>query len=399
MCSIRVVPVTCVLIACCKVDQETNVASIGVWDVIPEQRWNVSEDLRIGELSGHGPATFGDIRCLGIDPMERIWIVDALSGEIRVYQSDGLFVRVVGGKGEGPSEFQVIGDMFPGPGNEIWVEDRSLRRYEVFDTAGNRMSGHRVVISNMSNAPRAWTQQGLFVVGDLKVARFYELIEGELVRLERSALWPQRQQDAVPAIRFESTGEVRGSTAARVPFAATGRGFLGSELDYWEARYTGADGYVVRRFRLEDRRELLAIKRRFDPVAIADSIRMAAAESVVNQYTVGGGELVSDFDWRKVPKYYPAFDEFFVSSVGTVWVRRVLSGGVVGFDVFGPDGQYLGQPTTPRSLTDMDVQVITANSIYAIDRDDVGVEYVVKLDISGVEDKHSIAHNFVTGCR
>ena len=181
VCSIRVLLVTCVLSACYDVRQESDVVSVGVWDVFPEQRWTLSEDLRIGELSGHGPAAFGDIRCLGIDPMERIWIVDAQSAEIRVFQSDGLFVRGVGGKGEGPSEFQHIGDVFPGPGDEIWVEDRSLRRYEVFDTAGNRIGGHRVVISNMSSAPRAWTQQGLFVVGDLRVARFYEQLEGGLV--------------------------------------------------------------------------------------------------------------------------------------------------------------------------------------------------------------------------
>lgn len=401
---IKVYSIQCLLVAsalgaCYYGGQEADVASEGVWDVSPEQRWTVSEDLRIGEVTGYGPSAFGDIRCLGIDPMERIWIVDAFSAEIRVFQSDGEFVRAVGGRGDGPSEFQRIGDMFPGPGDQIWVEDLSLRRYEIFDTAGNRIGGHRVVISNMSNAPRAWSEEGVFVVGDLRMARFYEESEGELVPLEQSALWPQRQPDAVPAVQFESTGEIRGSTAARVPFASTGRGFLGSELDYWDARYIGTNGYIVRRFRLEDGQELLAIKHRYDPVPIPDSIRMAAAELVISQYTAGGGKLVSNFDWKTVPEYYPAFDAFFASSVGTVWVRRVrTAGGGVGFDVFAADGQYLGQPTTPRSLTDMDIQVITANSIYAIDTDDLGVEHVVKLGISGGDD-HNLSHGFLTGCR
>ena len=398
VCWIRVSLFACLLSGCDDVGHEADVVSIGVWDVYPEQTWTVSEDLRIGDLSGHGPAAFGDVRCLGVDPMERIWVVDALSSELRIFQPDGVFLRVVGGKGVGPSEFQHIGDAFPGPGNEIWVEDRSLRRYEVFDTSGNRIGGHRVVISNMSNAPRAWTQQGVFVAGDLKMARFYGLVEGQLVPLGRSAEWPERQGDAVPAIRFESTGEISGSTAARVPFASTGRGFLGSELDYWEARYIGTDRYVIRRFRLEDSRPLLTIRHRFDPVAIPDSIRVAATDSVLRQYTAGGGELVSNFGWRMVPRYYPAFDDFFLSSDGTVWVRRRFARGVVGFDVFGPGGQYLGQPTTLGDVTDMDVQIITANSIYAIETDDLGVDYVVKLGISGGAER-TLAHGFLTGCR
>ena len=66
-----------------------------------------------------------------------------------------------------------------------------------------------------------------------------------------------------------------------------------------------------------------------------------------------------------------------------MWVRRTLADGVSGFDVFGPDGRYVGQPEMPVGLwaASMEVESITDHSIYAIDTDHLGVDYVVRLDI------------------
>lgn len=121
---------------CATVAVAQDSAAVGVWDLQPEQRWQVSESLRIGERDGEGPAVFGYARCVAVDPMDRIWVVEVEEDEIRVFGADGNFVRTVGTMEENAREFQDMGDAFPGPGNEIWISEYSVRRYQVYDTAG-----------------------------------------------------------------------------------------------------------------------------------------------------------------------------------------------------------------------------------------------------------------------
>ena len=377
----------------------------GAWDLDPGRRWQLTESLRIGERLGEGPAAFGDVKCIAVDPTHRIWVVDELAQEIQVFGADGAFVRTVGRKGEGPGEFRRIGDLFPGPGEEIWVEDLSFRRYEIFDTAGTRIGGHPVVLANVGNARRSWTRQGLLVVSDpvSRTTRFFERVEGELRDTGREAVPPNRENStppfgSMPALRFDFTGPTPGYTSALVPFSPRTRSFFGSDLDRWRARQIAADQYEVRRTSLETGDDLLAITHRYEPAAIPDSLRKAAADSVVEYYTGGGSKLVTDFDWTMVPRQYRAFESLHVSASGEVWVRRTLAGGLVGFDVFASDGRYLGQSAVPASLVGtMNVQVITESSVYVIDTDDVGAEYVVRYDVAGVGGGRTRT-GVVTGC-
>ncbi len=376
----------------------------GEWDLQPERRWQLTESLRIGELLAEGPAAFGDVRCIAVDPMDRIWVVDELAQEIQVFGADGAYVRTVGRKGEGPGEFRRIGDVFPGPGAEIWVEDRVGRRYEIFDTAGDRIGGHPTVLANVGNARRSWTRQGLLVVSDpvSRTTRFFERVEGELRDTGREAVRPNRESPepfgSMPALRFEFTGPIPGYTSGQVPFSPRSRGFFGSDLDRWGARQIAADEYEVRRTSLETGDDLLAITHRYEPAAIPDSLRRAAADSVVENYTQGGSKLVTDFDWTMVPRHYRAFEGLHVSASGEVWVRRTLAGGIVGFDVFASDGRYLGQPGVPASfVATMNVQVITESGVYVIDTDDVGAQYVVRFDVVGAGGGRTRT-GVITGC-
>lgn len=356
----------------------TNAPS-GVWSPGTGSRWKIVESVRIGLVEGDGPQQFGEIRSVAVDDLDRMWLVDALANDLRVFEGDGTFVRAIGRRGEGPSEFQRIGDAFGGPGGRIWVEDLVRRRWEVFDTAGTRVEGHAVV-STVGNSPRAWTRQGLFAVLDEDVIEFYEHIGGRLRATDRSFPLPQPRMPRMVSIE---SGE--GSVAMEVPppFVALPWMVLGSDLDLWLGDSSGEDGYYdIRRIGLDAGRAILTIRRRYSAIEIADSIRVAALESFRQQYTTGDMPPAG-IGLGMVPREYPPFVDFQVSTDGHLWVRRTLAGGVSGFDVFGPDGRYLGQPEMPVGLraASMEVELITDQSIYAIDTDHLGVDYVVRLDI------------------
>ncbi len=176
-----------------------------------------------------------------------------------------------------------------------------------------------------------------------------------------------------------------GSAAMQVPppFVALPWMVLGSDLDLWLGDSSGEDGYYdIRRIGLGMGRPTLTIRRRYRAANIPDSIRIAALDSFRQQYMTGD-VLPASIGLGIIPREYPPFVEFHVSTDGHLWVRRTLADGVSGFDVFGPDGRYVGQPEMPvgRWVATMEIEFITDHSIYGIDTDHLGVDYVVRLDI------------------
>ena len=322
-------------------------ASAGVWDLNPEQRWQVSEGLRIGERDGEGPAVFGYARCVAVDPMDRIWVADVEADEIRVFGADGKFVRTVRTMSDHAREFQDVRTAFPGPAEEIWVVEHSVRQYQVYDTAGTWIESHEFVLGRGPGLSQAWTRQGLMVVREatspnFNTVIFHERVDGALRATGRTVEWPKMRFPTRPITT--GTGSYTFTVQGGIPFATRPAIFFGSDLDLWLAGQIGLDRYGVARVALGTLEDLLAITHRYEPVAVPDSLRRAAADSLIARHTGGTRRLLTDIDWRDFPRQYPAFEGIHVSGNGEVWVRRTLAGGIVGFDVFAPDGQFLGQP-------------------------------------------------------
>lgn len=215
-------------------------SELGQWDVEPETRWSVVERVRIG--SREGPDLFGRVQAVVVDDLGRMWVADAQANELLVFDADGRFVRTVGGTGEGPGEFMRIGPAFHGPDGTIWVEDLSLVRWEVFDTAGARVEGHRSP-SSLRGGWRQWTRDGLFLVmephpeADEAVLGVYRKAEDGVLAYDGRflALPPER---AGQLITLESGIY---SLQVPIPFAPQPQGAFGPDLDFWTLSRAAGD--------------------------------------------------------------------------------------------------------------------------------------------------------------
>ncbi len=63
-------------------------------------------ELRIGTEDPEGPETFGRIWDVEVDPADRVFVLDDMAQEIRIFDSGGRLVQAVGGIGDGPTEFR-----------------------------------------------------------------------------------------------------------------------------------------------------------------------------------------------------------------------------------------------------------------------------------------------------
>src|SRR5690606_18027452 len=98
----------------------------GLWDAEPELRWRLVEEARIGRADGEGADVFGAIGSVVEDPLGRVWIVDRMAAELRVFDRNGTHVRTIGRKGSGPGEFETPAVVLNGPDGNIWVDDARL---------------------------------------------------------------------------------------------------------------------------------------------------------------------------------------------------------------------------------------------------------------------------------
>jgi len=351
----------------------------GLWDIAPERRWQIVETLRLGDSSGQGPDDFEEVGSVLVDELGRMWVADVMASEIRVFDESGRFVRAVGRPGEGPSEFRRIGPVFAGPDGEVWVEDLSLLRWEVFDSAGIRAGGHRI-LSGLPGGWRKWVRDELFLVMD-------EGSDGVVMRVMHTGnagtLEAAGDSYGLPEppkpnmVSFESPD---GRIEVPAPFASRGAGTLGLGLDFWFSDGVAYDGhYEIKRLDLAAGESQFTIRRRYAPVGISDSVRSDALAALRERYAES--VPASGLGLAIVPREYPPLDGLFVSADSTLWVLRTLGDDRIGFDVFGDDGRYLGQPEMLADLSGLRIQAITHDAIYAIDTDNLGVTYVVRMDI------------------
>jgi hypothetical protein len=78
-----------------------------------------------------------------IDSKGFVYICDFQDLKIKVFDPDGRMVRTIGQKGEGPGEFQNVGEIALLPDDRLLVLDWEAHRVSLFDTEGRFVNSHK----------------------------------------------------------------------------------------------------------------------------------------------------------------------------------------------------------------------------------------------------------------
>jgi hypothetical protein len=131
-----------------------NSPSSGMWD--SSSMWRIEEQVVIGAQEGEGPDVFGGVVSVEADRGGRVYVLDRVASEIRVFEHDGRFVRSFGGAGAGPGEFRMAAGMSWDPEGRLWVADLGNARFSVFDTTGQLLASYPRRLSNVSDLRVRW---------------------------------------------------------------------------------------------------------------------------------------------------------------------------------------------------------------------------------------------------
>ena len=345
----------------------------------PEEAWSVVEELRIGEALSEGPDLFGAVFSFDVDAWGRIFVLDHQAQEVRIFDSGGNFVRTVGGKGEGPGEFTQAGSVDLSLNGEIWVMGMSQGRVSIFDTTGTYLRGERTNTGGRAILPYPG---GFDPMGRYNIVLLPSVMNG-MARFDQS-FNPidtiSLPENPVEAEYFELVNEDGFATmSAAVPF----QGFMA-----WRFSPTGTVWTL-----LTDRYELIEmttggevlrrVTKDHEPIPVTDEEREQAIENL-EWFTSQGGQI----DRSKFPKSKPSTASFFIDDGGNLWVEQQVAASDSDnagrlFDLFDPEGRYLGTLRLPFSLAwSRPEPIVRKGILYGVTSDEVGVQYVVRARIA-----------------
>lgn len=357
--------------------------------------------LSIGMVDGPDEYLIGNPGAIAVGFGGTVYVLDRQVPSLRVYAPDGTFLRDIGREGSGPGEYRRPDGITTLPDGRLLVRDPGNGRISVFDAdadyveqwwlRGGISTSRRyyvdrdgrsctMVVLNVDQDLSEWSQ-GLArydtdgTILDTVPAPTWEFEEADLVAL----------QDGVPSLNL-------------VPF---------TPKDSWTYSPLGytvgglSTDYRIDLFRVGE--PVLRIEREWWPVVVNPE----EAEERRRRITAEFVQEVGPWSWNgpPIPDSKPPFRNVFASWEGDIWVQTSQEGQAtmtaaearaeerrsdlpplrfrepVAFDVFAPDGRFMGHVRAPFSLQERPEPIIRGDTVWAVARDELGVATVVRYQL------------------
>jgi len=109
----------------------------------PDKTVSFVEDLSISGEDNDGNIILFNPRLSLVDDNEDIYISETQDQVIKIFDSDGEYIKTLGAKGNGPGEFQRIWNLAATKDGKLVALDSSARRTSFFDSSGNFLNSFK----------------------------------------------------------------------------------------------------------------------------------------------------------------------------------------------------------------------------------------------------------------
>ena len=365
-------------------------------------------EVSIGELEGPDEYLFGTVGSIAVNDDRTVYVLDTQAQHIRVFDSTGTYIKTLGRRGEGPGELSHAEAIALLPDGRLVVRDPDNMRVQLYGPGPGETDewGYRAS-TDYTDEPMYTDARGrtLLVTRDQSRTDFV----WQLVFLGPDGTpldtMPQPSSDfEPPTLKAEyTTGNSSSSTSTPVPFSPTfawalhpsGHFLTGLSTEY--------------RIELERDDGVLRIERDDDPVPVSDDERRYLRDMITQSMR----NTQPDWSWDgpPIPDDKPPFLQLHPGRDGRIWVlpwpeAHILEGDEQGpagapagpmmnlvwtsYDVFEEDGTYLGTVQVPEGFSAIPIPVFDGNHVWAVSRDELGVERVVRYRIE-VEGRDIVA--------
>lgn len=369
----------------------------GVWGteatLVPE--------VAIGQLDGPEEYLFGRLTSIAVDDDRKVYVFDDQAQHVRVYDSEGIYLETLGGRGEGPGEFTRAESMAVLQDGRLVVRDPGNLRVQVFGPGAGDRDEWPYLSGNFYTTRPLYTD----VLGRIFLFARIRTGSGDLVMHivvmgpdgAPVDTLPEPSSDFdPPRVRAESTDEDgnTSSVSSVVPFSP----FFSWSVHSSGHFLTGLSG----EYRIDLARDdgVLRIERQSTPIPVSDAERDHERESTVRMIRLS----IPGWNWDgpSIPRHKPVFKGLLSGRDGRIWVWLSTEAYSVEnddynpdnpfsepvswieptrYDVFESDGTYLGAVATPDGFSTYPNPVFEGDHLWAVTRDELGVQRVVRFRI------------------
>ena len=341
--------------------------------------WTVSNrpTVTIGELDGPLEFTFGDVVAAGTLSDGRIFVGDSQAHTIRIFSAEGDYLGSMGREGEGPGELQWFLTVSPYRADSLWVYDYAQSTVSIFgpDLTFVRRFRNPVPVGNY------------WVVSSFSDGRFllYSPGSGDLdgggpgIFPDSSAIVVSAPDgsaaDTIGA--FQTTMRNLGPDGRPLPVFLQASGAALSS----GTRVVVHEGIAFQYSELDSDGTVRRIVRKDHSVTPVTADVIAAFGEHYVEWVGSGAEanmarIRRSLEEGHYPERLPATGyEVLDDALGNTWVSAYHFPGrpAESWEVFDPDGVWLGTVTTPPSL---EVKEIGLDRLIGVATDDFDVPYV-----------------------
>ena len=311
----------------------------------------LKEDLSLGGPEARGDYAFGNGIRFVVDEEASIYVLDTQDAHIKVFDKTGNYVRTIGRKGQGPGEL-----------DSPWT------------LTVNRVAGELAVLQ-LARRISFFKTDGTFLrhqsINDSSTAKFDS--RGNIYILEQ--VRSKNGEWSYEVKKLSMFGFVLGVLAS-----SPGQGYSGKINPFFAANVFQVDKsgnlvygdprtYELLLFSASEGKPYKKITRDYDPVAVSDEDK---AEELKKTPPEVQASLV-------FPKYYPAYEQFFLSDLGHVFVKtwEKTKDGKRLYDIFDAEGRFISRvPLKPSGIE------ILNGKYYALEEDEDGYQYVKRYAVS-----------------
>jgi hypothetical protein len=362
------------------------------------------EEVKIGALEGPEEQTFGRVGQLAPGRGGAIDIFDSQAIAIRRFDSAGAFVKKIGGRGQGPGEYQtLLGMRTLGDGRLVAYDGRNSR-ITSYSPAGDPLETWPIQMS-----VRMFSDNSFAV----------DRTDHMYVLTARPAVQGGPPSGSI-LLRFAPDGKIMDTLdVPRSPADAQNRGICLGAAGRWALHPSGhiisgqTDSYSL------DLRQpsgkVLRIQRVVEPVGFESGERSELESDIERSdppiesmsITTGKAPVIEYGARQTVPPVKPVFRTLLTGTDGRIWVQRHTRAEKIDpaaetvrspcnaerkedappltwrepivWDVFEEDGTYLGPVAVPPMTT---LRIMTGDTVWAVQRGASDEEYVVRFRLA-----------------
>lgn len=361
----------------------------GLW--APDEAWQVEEIFRVGGMDADTAYQFGAVTGVDVADDGRVLVTDQQARTVRVFDAEGVLVNRIGSPGQGP------GELGPGllgvfeEGGSVIIPDIAQGRLQLFGLDGEFV--RMLQFNPLEGIPLRWDED----------ARGRIAVQRRSMRMEDGAPVIGETGDVLVTLNEDG---VNRDTLLTFPsgtsFSASGGNaemVIFNPEPVWDLSSSGAvalgvnDDFRIRILENGEVARIVTLAREAVPVTEGEEARIRDATRQVMEDFGNPPEAVNAIlGQMRFAESYPLFAQLLLASDGSLWVQRVLTArsapdaaswsfqdfGSNEWDVFGPDGRYLGVVTLPlrfEPLREID------GVLWGVDQDELDVQSVVGLRI------------------